>query len=113
MAFLIRRDVLWDEDPIPVERVADKDGVIWISAFWKGERYNFGGFYVPPVTSVYAGANEGVWESMVEDVTTKLPLGVTVVLGDFNGRIGDRATIQGGNFLRGIIGTKKRTNKVN
>ena len=98
MAFLIRKDGDWDDAPVPIEGVAEKDGVMWISIFWRVERYNMGGFYVPPITSVYAGENEGVWESLVEDVTTKLPIGVTMVLGDFNGRIGDRAIFVGGNF---------------
>ena len=73
--------------------------VIWVSVYWRGERYNIGGFYVPPSTSDWAITNELVWEGMVEDVLTRLPDGVAMVAGDFNGRIGDRASIMGGKFF--------------
>ena len=43
-------------------------------------------------------------------MTTRVPDGVTVVAGDFNGRIGDRATILGGKFFE-RKNRDKKTNK--
>ena len=62
VAILVKKDLDWDREPVPIEGVGEVEGVIRVSVYGTGERYNIGGFYVPPSTSDWAITNELVWE---------------------------------------------------
>jgi len=93
---LVRKDILWDWGPKLSKGARTVDGVLWISLSLGGEVYNIGGYYVATETSVYKHQTPRQWESLVENVKINIPEGITVLVGDFNSRIGEVSSMVGG-----------------
>ena len=97
VAILIRRSLLQESPTFSHD--SKTEGLLWASFKIRKENFNIGVMYLVPVASKWAHQNKHIIEQATIDIEAHKKTGITLLLGDWNGRIGNLSSIVHGHLF--------------